>query len=253
MEGVLQPSEKNNNQIKLTMKLHAIYIIILLPLIILCSCSVIEKSSRHGFENGYYTLNSENHNDEKVYVEIENEEITVYRETENQLENLAMMNIPLVSTDSLYRYPLLFTKKSADIDITTILLKYRPAVSRLPAQLNTDFNVALFAGLRKDNYHFHYKKDPPGRYRQDIIQRGYDFGIFAGPGTTLIGPFATTNLISYEYVGMILQFGLAGFIESNVASFGLAAGYDYLASPDRGIWIYNKKPWFCLIIGIALN
>jgi hypothetical protein len=52
---------------------------------------------------------------------------------------------------------------------------------------------------------------------------------------------------------MVLQFGAVGFLESSIASFGIAAGYDYLLSPDRNVWIYSGKPCFGLIIGVALN
>jgi hypothetical protein len=38
-----------------------------------------------------------------------------------------------------------------------------------------------------------------------------------------------------------------------MASFGFAAGYDYLLSQDRKIWIYNNKPWVGFVVGIALN
>jgi hypothetical protein len=83
--------------------------------------------------------------------------------------------------------------------------------------------------------------------------RGFDFGVFAGPGTTLISPFTTQNKRADEYNGMIFQTGIAGFIESNIASFGLAVGYDYLLNPDRKIWIYTDKPWVGFVVGIALN
>ena len=69
----------------------------------------------------------------------------------------------------------------------------------------------------------------------------------------MISPFTTRNAFSDEYNGFILQAGLAGFLESNVASFGIAAGFDYLLSQDRKIWIYNNKPWVGFIIGIDLN
>jgi hypothetical protein len=52
---------------------------------------------------------------------------------------------------------------------------------------------------------------------------------------------------------MIIQTGIAGFIESNMASFGLGIGFDHLLNRDRDIWIYNKKPWIGFIVGIALK
>jgi hypothetical protein len=77
--------------------------------------------------------------------------------------------------------------------------------------------------------------------------------LFAGPGTTLISPFTTQNKRPDEYSAMIIQTGIAGFIELNMASFGFAVGYDYLLNPDRKIWIYNNKLWVGFIVGIALN
>jgi hypothetical protein len=82
---------------------------------------------------------------------------------------------------------------------------------------------------------------------------GYDFGVFAGPGVTLINPLTTLNRVTEEYSGMIMQMGIAGFIESNMASFGLSLGFDTLLNPDRKIWIYNKKLWIGFVVGIALN
>jgi hypothetical protein len=52
---------------------------------------------------------------------------------------------------------------------------------------------------------------------------------------------------------MIFQTGIAGFIESDIASFGVAIGLDYLLNDDRKIWVYNNKPWVGFIVGIAFN
>jgi hypothetical protein len=236
------------------MKLKGRHFIILFVLMLFFhSCSVMEKSSIHGFNSGYYKLKSGMENTEKVYVNVAEEIIDVYSLSENQPDRNEMMTISLLRTDTSFNSPLLFIKKSLDIDITTVLFKYHPSVHELPAQLNTDFNAALYAGWRRDNYRIKGNKDPLGKNQYEIVNRGFDFGLFAGTGTTLISPFTTNNARADEYNGFALQFGLAGFIESNVASFGIAAGFDYLLSPDRDIWIYNKKPWLGFIIGIALN
>jgi hypothetical protein len=217
-----------------------------------CSCSVIEKSSLHGFESDYYTFRSERMGKQEVYADLSDEEIDVYQVVDNQVGN-KLLSIPYSGSESLSDNSIKFSEKSLDIDITTILFKYRPSVYDLPPQLNTDFNVALYAGWRHDNYHIKTRKDPLGNYNNRIINRGYDFGMFAGPGTTLVSPFTTRNTFNDEYNGFIFQFGLAGFLESNVASFGISAGFDYLLSPDRKVWIYNNKPWVGFIVGIALN
>ena len=164
-----------------------------------------------------------------------------------------MTTISLEASDSLCHFPLQFIKKSLDIDITSVLFKYRPAIDDLPAQMTVNFNAALYAGWRHDSYRVKSKMSPLGNFSYEITSRGYDYGFFAGPGTTTVGAFSTRNVITNEYDGMIFQFGLAGFIESNVASFGIGLGLDYLLSQDSKVWVYNGKPWIGFIIGIALN
>jgi len=229
------------------------FIISFVLVVFISSCSVLEKSSTHGFNSGYYKFRSDSENAEKVYVEVSEENVDIYPLVENQPDMNEMMTISFIPSDTLFNVPVLLSKKSLDIDITTILFKYYPPVNELPAQLSTDFNAAIYAGWRHDNYHFKGIQDPLGKCRYEIVNRGYDFGFFAGLGNTLISPFTTKNARSDEYSGFVLQFGLAGFIESNVASFGIAAGFDYLLSPDRDIWIYTNKPWLGFIVGIALN
>ncbi len=220
---------------------------------LLASCNTLEKASIHGLNSGYYKLKSENKNVQNVYLDVTNEQIDVYHHLKRQSDKKQFLTIPLNSPDSLIVNPMVFKKQSLDVDITSIFLKYHPSVYGLPAQLTTDFNIACYVGWRQDYFHIMSRKDPLGRNNHKISNRGYDFGVFAGPGATLISPFTTRNKRTDEYSGMIIQTGIAGFIESNVASFGLAVGYDYLLNPDRKIWIYNNKPWVGFIVGIAFN
>ena len=236
------------------MKRYYKYIIIQVAAsLILTSCSTFEKASTHGFNNGYYKLQSEPKNVQNVYVSVTEEKIDVYHETDKQPDENKFLTISLTPSDSLLISPIVFKKNSLDIDITAILLKYRPAVYGLPGQLTTDFNVALYAGWRHDNYNIKGKTDPLGKRYLNISNLGYDFGFFTGPGSTLISPFTTQNQITDEYSGLIIQTGFAGFIESNVASFGLSLGIDYPMNSDRDVWIYTNKPWVGFIVGIALN
>jgi hypothetical protein len=228
-------------------------IIIAAGLVCLTSCSVMDNASRHGFYSDYYELISGKNEVEKVYLDIGDEKINAYRVTENRLDDSAMLSVSFPLVDSLYHFPMTFRRKSLDIDLTAVLLKCRLPVDNHPAQMITDFNAALYAGWRTDNFRIRKEMDPIGRSRNEIIHRGYDFGLFAGTGATLIGPFSTNNIVTDEYNGMIIEFGLAGFLETDFASFGIAGGFDYLLSPDRNSWIYNKKPWIGLIVGIALN
>ena len=236
------------------MKSNSKYSIIPVVFVVfLTSCNTLEKVSMHGFNSGYYKLESKQESDQNVYVEVTDEKIDVYHQTKKQPDTYAFLTIPLKPSDSIQINPMVFKKESLDVDITAILLKYRPSVYGLPGQMTTDFNIGLYAGWRHDSYKIVSRIDPLGKNHHKINNWGYDFGLFAGPGATLISPFTTQNEVVDEYSGMIIQTGMAGFIESNIASFGIAVGLDSLLNSDREVWIYDKKPWVGFIVGIALN
>lgn len=239
---------KRNEWIK---NLNTEHVLLIISMLMFSSCSVIEKSSQHGFHSGYYFQNSDMHK-EKVYLDITDDQATVYPVVADTVGK-PVTTLSLHQTDSIWVIPPKFSKTSLDIDITSVLLKFRPATKELPAQLSTDLNVALYAGWRQDFYRLESKKDPTGRSQNKITSRGYDFGILAGTGSTLIGFSTTKTGISEEYNGMIIELGLAAFLETSFVSFGLATGFDYLLSPDRDIWIYNKRPWIGFVVGFALN
>ncbi|MEY3369218.1 MAG: hypothetical protein RI973_2373 [Bacteroidota bacterium] len=217
------------------------------------SCSTIDKASSHGFTSGYYKLGAEK-KQEKVYVDISDEMIDVYHQSDNRLtDEDKFLSIPVNAPDGPLASPLKFKRQSLDIDITTILLKYRPAVPGSPPQLNTDLNFALYAGWRHDSYKITGSRSPLGKGQHHITNLGFDLGFFTGAGATPVNPFTTNNRTGHDYSGMIVQMGIAGFFESSMASFGVAAGFDHLLNRDREIWIYNKKPWVGFVVGVALN
>lgn len=221
--------------------------------LLLASCSTLEKASLHGFNSGYYKMRTATGNTQPVYADVTGEKIDVYRLRQNRPDKTAFTTIALTDPDSVATGKMLFSKNSIDIDLTSVIFKYHPSVYGLPGQLTTEFNIALYAGWRHDTYIVTSKESPLGKRYYRISSRGYDVGIFMGPGTTTISPFTTRNNRPDEYSGMIIQTGVAGFIESDLASFGIALGYDHLLNKDRTIWIYNKKPWMGFVVGIALN
>ena len=231
------------------MKYHLLFSVLI---ILLGSCGIIEKSSRHDFQTGFYNYSSNFVQHQKVYVE-SGEKIIAYPIQGKIAAKEPLFDISLQGSDSVCLAPIKFSKNSLDIDFTTVLFKFRPSIYHLPAQLNTDFNASIYAGWRHDNYYLRIKSDPKGQCSNTLVNRGYDFGLFAGPGGTTVGPFSTRNAVSNEYNGFIIQYGLAGFLESNMASFGISAGMDRLFSPDNKYWIYRNKPWIGFMVGIALN
>jgi hypothetical protein len=219
----------------------------------LCACSVLENASNHDFGSGYYSLSTDTLKNRPVYVDVTDEMLTCYHTDKKKPCVIPYFELSLSDTSRNPVHSLSLKKTSIDIDITTILFKYRFSPYQFPKQFLSDLNLALYSGWRTDYYLVRSTKDPLGRYHTKVLNRGYDFGLFAGVGTTLVSPFSTDNNIATEYNAMIIQYGVAGFLESKVASFGIAVGMDNLMSPDRTFWIYEMKPWIGLIIGIALN
>ncbi|MFN7424182.1 MAG: hypothetical protein ACK5QP_12355, partial [Chitinophagales bacterium] len=178
------------------------YIIIpILAIALLSSCNTLEKASTHGFYSGYYRQKSENKDIKNVYVDVTNDQINVYQHKNQEPDQKQFSTISLNANDTPGFNKMVFMKQSLDFDLTAVLMKYRPSNYGLPAQLTTDLNIALYSGWRHDSYHITRKKDPLGKRYYKINNRGYDFGFFAGPGTTLISPFTTQNKKADEYSG----------------------------------------------------
>lgn len=68
-----------------------------------------------------------------------------------------------------------------------------------------------------------------------------------------MSPTTTAHQTDEEYDGVVLQKGIAGVIEVNNFTLGIALGFDNLLSSDRKIWIYENKPYFALSVGLDIN
>jgi hypothetical protein len=221
-------------------------------LMLFTSCASVEKASRHGFEDGYYSLSTAITEPRQVYVENTTEEIRIYPAAKPAPDS-PDIRIPMRKVDSVCHIGYLFRKNSLDLDITTLPFKYRFARAGMPAQLNSDFNAALYAGWRFDSYRLNFRNDALGRCNGSLSGRGFDFGIFTGIGGTPVNEFTTAGASLREYNAPLIQSGAAIFIESNVASFGIALGADFLTGSDRRYWIYQGQPWLGFIVGMAMN
>ena len=232
---------------------------VLLTAMELVSCQTIEQASTHGFSSGYYRLYTPA-KVEKVFAAVEEDHIRAYAVPFHPVSAVPVLSCSLLPSDSACHYPFYFTKTSIDIDLTSVLFKYRPSrqwtapvAGSLPAQAVTDFNAALYTGPRFDRYKIIAQTDPLGKCRYKVVNRGYDFGILAGLGTTPVNAFTTRNQAAFEYNALLFQTGLAAFIETSFASFGISSGIDFITGQGRRYWIYQGRPWIGLVIGIALN
>jgi len=230
-----------------------------IPAVTLLSCTTIEQAANHGFNSGYYRMHSTG-KAEKVYAAVNNDQITAYAVPVRHLSDQPVLNCSLLPSDSACHYPFDFSKTSIDIDLTSVLFKYRPSsnwtaplAANMPAQVGTDFNAAIYIGPRFDKYKIIAKPDPLGKCNYKVVNRGFDFGVLAGLGTTPINSFTTRNQLGIEYNALLIQTGLAAFVETNFASFGVSGGLDFITGENRKYWIYQGKPWIGLVVGIALN
>ena len=139
-----------------------------------------------------------------------------------------------------------------DIDVLAVPFKIRPSVEGFPAQLDANFDAALYIGRRRDNYSI--KKTKSRRSSKTHISgEGYGYGAFVGIGAVAMNPYVTRQLINYEYSGLVFNGGIAGIYDAKRFNIGLAIGADILMDKNRNNWIYQGKPWIGVLFGIDLN
>jgi len=223
--------------------------------IILSACAPVGSIAIHEFGSGYYNLKSEKAGSAKVYADVYEDSLVVYKlkpggSKDPDPDSGIGTNISGINQDS-YLYNSRFIKNSVEVDLSTILTKLRPASSGVPIQLNANLNALVYVGARKDYYIIKSHKLPLSRNYSSVKQIGYDFGIFGGIGITPINPTVTNSNTSLEYDGIVFQKGLGAFITINYLSVGITLGFDNLLSNDSKIWIYNNRPYLGLALGIA--
>jgi hypothetical protein len=222
----------------------------------LLSCAPIGKIATHDFSSGYYKLKTRSDESSMVYLNVIEDLVIVYPTIADGKDNSVdttsyrLFNINDIKAGNEF-YGSSFVKKSADIDLATILLKYRPSMGEVPGQLNANLNAALYVGFRKDFYKMITNTSPLHKESTNCRHTGFDFGLFAGMGITQINPTVTGNKVPLEYDGIVLQKGIGAFVTFERMSVGIVLGFDNLLDENKTVWLYNQKPYLGLSIGIA--
>jgi hypothetical protein len=228
----------------------------LIFLILSSGCAPFDKIYSHEFADGYFKLKTEGLEKEPVYLRITSDSIGVYPVL-NKGRNMSPDNgkVQRIEINNLkpgdYLNNSTFIKTSLDVDLSTAILKYRPAAANVPNQLSANVNGLFYAGFRKDFFKLKSHSSQLNELKTLIRHTGYDFGLFAGIGITPVNPTVTNYTIIQEYDGMIFQKGVSAFITFENMSVGFALGFDNLLDKNKSSWIYNQKPWLGLILGIA--
>lgn len=225
---------------------------------LLGSCQVIKPSSKYGLSEDYYRSRLNHKKSKKVYVVPEEDSIKVYsykRVQEGWVDTTTSLKIAFPSHQKPADFnSYLFRHNSFDVDVLSILVKYRPAISHFPNQFNTSIlNGALYLGYRSDIYKLKYTQNPLKIYNRSVSHFGLSIGAFTGFGASHIDEFVTHNGVDIQYDGFVNVAGIAGIIGIDKLSFGLLVGADHLLDKNHSVWIYQGKPWIGLSVGLNLN
>lgn len=219
------------------------------------ACSTINETSKQRMQTGIYNI--KNYDNKDYYVLINDDSIALHPIVKTKagwLADTSAASEVYFSTGNTAGMPQIkFLKRSFDIDVLTILFKYRPSSAGLPNQLNTNFNAAGFIGYRSDIYILSYDRSPLNSYHQRMNRFAHSVGFFIGPGATQINPSMTRNAVQTEYDGVVLIKGIAGLVGVGDFTFGAAIGIDHLMDNNRKVWIYQGKPWVGFTVGFNIN
>jgi len=232
-------------------------LIVLIVIFILSpGCVPFDKIYSHDLNDGYFKLRSSGKKPENIYLNITDDSLKFYSvQKENKFrlsDTSAHSGVNLksfVPGNDLYNSTIV--KTSADIDLSTVILKLRPASENVPSQLSTNVNGILYAGFRKDFFKLKSSFSELNEMSSFIRHTGFDFGFFTGIGITPVTPTTTMNRTIQEYDGIVFQKGVSVFVTYENMSIGLALGFDNLLDQNKAIWIFNNKPWLGLVLGIA--
>jgi hypothetical protein len=226
-------------------------IIIILPCL-LFGCKGLHESSKYQLNEGQYNVKTAGISG-TAYVIVSEDSVKVYPLNKPVFDSTHFFELAFPQrTSKPVTGKNVFIKNSFDLDVLSILFKYRPSVNRFPNQFTSHLNGAAYIGHRSDIFRILYKKTP-FYYKRRIEHYGYSFGAFLGMGATAMNPWVTEDNITQEYDGFVITKGAALNMAVNAFTFGLAIGWDHLMDSNRKFWIYQGKPWAGITIGLNLN
>ena len=222
------------------------------------SCSTIENATRHDFSDGNFSYKMPGEQPMKVYLTQNQDTITLYPLINKDGQKTADTSRPVpillkeIEAKDVPSYGTL-RKSSMDLDLLTILFKYRFGQEEMPNQLNSNINAAVYIGYRRDYFSIKSFKTPMPVLQVKRVHFGFDTGAFLGIGSTAMNPWVTGNAIESEYDGLILETGAGAFLGVEDFGFGIILGFDFLQDKNKEYWIYHGKPYLGFAIGLTIN
>ena len=237
--------------------MHKLSILSICVITFFSGCSIFRDSSKYSFNDGIYQTKRFSHNE--VYVlKVDDDTIAVFPviEFKDSTAILTKQRVNYTSMQKKFKDNKVvhnFYRPSFDLDVMTIPIKYRPAAYTLPNQLTTNFNGAIFAGYRIDDYRVNYKRTPLNTYKQSVKHIGYSAGLYAGLGNTNIDQWSLKTAPDIQYEGMLFGYGIAANVAIERFTFGVAVGTDYLMDHYHTLWFYEGKPCVGFTVGLDIK
>ncbi len=196
--------------------------------------------------------------DEKVFFYTENDTLKTYTFKEGVKsiagnDSLKRENYPRIVLEVSPPDRLDFYRCGMNLAFLVLPVKFRPQAGEVPAQLNSDFNGALYLGYSFDRYSLAYAPVTSDLFSRRLNNYRLSFGGFIGIGSTLVLHTSTADAMYDEYDGVVLQKGVAANISVNNFTMGMALGFDNLLGKHRKVWIYQNKPYLAFIIGFNIQ
>lgn len=235
-----------------------IRLFIVLIFLILGACTTTKKAVQYHIQDGIYASNFDGSTFERVLIENNLDSLTVYPLIKNgqyyQVDTIGRgrMKYPQKNTVAAID-EVIFKTYGLDLDLVTIPFKYRFANAGVPQQLTTNLNASVFIGYRGDIYLLHYKKNEFGTFDRKTRHYGITGGFFTGLGSTVVNSYTTSPNITIEYDGVVWSNGFALNFGIDYLTLGVGLGWDNLLDSNSRVWVYQRKPWLGLILGINLN
>jgi hypothetical protein len=128
---------------------------------VLIGCGITRSPSKDSFTDGYYNSKLNGKQTKKYYLTTSGDSIKVYPADIAEQKNADTVK-SIIASFPPNKMPFNFRKYKfrtlgLDLDVISVVFKYRPAVKNFPAQLNNNFNGAIYAGYRTDNYFLRMK------------------------------------------------------------------------------------------------
>ena len=230
------------------------FLLLILPGWLFSSCGVLQQSTLHGLRDGYFISKNEKGEKRKVYATVSPDSLSIFPVSQKHLDTGQVSTFPLLYGQYRTRLPrFTLIQSSMDLDVTTVLFKYRFRNKDLPGQLNTNFNLSVYMGYKKEYFKFSNQHKPTGYFNRKLVHLSMDAGLFCGLGSTNMNSSVTSGRLSVEYDGLIWQKGVAVFFGWENITIGLGLGFDGLLDKNRHYWIYQEKPWAGLMIGLTFS